>query len=150
MVKLSNISVKIQDTLHDNKFLKAKDCKVWLSTIANKESFVTIRLVSAEESQQLNKQYRKINKPTNVLSFLINEQPLIGYLVLCHPIITSEAIEQKKEIIAHYAHLVIHGYLHLLGYDHENESQAEIMEKKEIKLLDKLGYPNPYTSNIIK
>ena len=150
MVKLSNISVKIQDTLHDNKFLKAKDCKVWLSTIANKESFVTIRLVSAEESQQLNKQYRKINKPTNVLSFLINEQPLIGDLVLCHPIITSEAIEQKKEIIANYAHLVIHGYLHLLGYDHENESQAEIMEKKEIKLLDKLGYPNPYTSNIIK
>jgi len=146
----SNLSLEIQDTLHNKKALKIKDCKLWLADLAKKESIITIRLVSEKDSSELNAQYRNINKPTNVLSFLIDDAPLMGDLVLCHPIVKAEARQQKKKIIAHYAHLVIHGYLHLLGYDHENDIEAKKMEATEIKVLRKLGYPNPYTSNIIK
>ena len=149
MSTTSNISLKIQDTLNRTKIIKAKDCKLWLSEIATQKSFITIRLVSENDSAELNKKYRKIDKPTNVLSFLIDDSPLIGDLILCHPIIKEEASDQKKDIISHYAHLVIHGYLHLLGYDHENDKEAKKMEAKEIVVLSKLGFPNPYTSNII-
>ena len=149
MLIKSNISLKIQDTLNKTKVIKAKDCKLWLSDIATKKSFVTVRIVSEKDSAELNKHYRKIDKPTNILSFLIEDNPLIGDLILCHPIIKKEAKEQNKEVISHYAHLVIHGYLHLLGYDHENDNEAIKMEAKEISALSRLGFPNPYTSNII-
>tara|TARA_B100000780_G_scaffold276285_1_gene244572 strand:- start:835 stop:1284 length:450 start_codon:yes stop_codon:yes gene_type:complete len=149
MVPTSNISLKVQDTLNSTKIIKAKDCKLWLSQIVTEKSFITIRLVSKNESATLNKKYRKIDRPTNVLSFLINDKPLIGDLILCHPIIKDEAKEQNKKIISHYAHLVIHGYLHLLGYDHEDDKEAKKMEAKEIRVLNRLGFPNPYTSNII-
>ncbi len=149
MSTTSNISLKIQDTLNRTKIIKAKDCKLWLSEIVTQKSFITIRLVSENDSAELNKKYRKIDKPTNVLSFLIDDSPLTGDLILCHPIIEEEAREQNKEMISHYAHLVIHGYLHLLGYNHENDKEAVKMEAKEIRVLGKLGFPNPYTSNII-
>ena len=144
-----NISLKVQDTISSTKKIKAKDCKLWLSEIVTKQSFITVRLVSKKESAKLNKQYRNINKPTNVLSFLIDDNPLKGDLILCHSIIKEEAKQQNKDIISHYAHLVIHGYLHLLGYDHENDKQAKKMEAKELSVLNRLGFPNPYTSNII-
>jgi len=147
VLNTSNISLKIQDTLNRTKILKAKDCKLWLAELATKKSFITIRIVSESESAELNKRYRKIDKPTNILSFLIEGSPLIGDLILCHPIIKEEAKEQNKEIISHYAHLVIHGYLHLLGYDHENDKESIKMEAKEIEVLSRLGFPNPYTSN---
>ena len=149
MLLKSNISLKIQDTLNRTKIIKAKDCKLWLSELATKKSFITIRIVSEKDSKELNKQYRKIDKATNILSFLIEDSPIIGDLILCHPIIKEEAKEQNKEIISHYAHLVIHGYLHLLGYDHENDNEAIKMETKEIGVLGRLGFSNPYTSNII-
>ena len=149
MSHTENIQLKIEDTLNCTKIIKVKDCKLWLSEIATKESFITIRLVSKNESAELNNQYRNIDKPTNVLSFLIDDKPLVGDLVLCHPIIKAEAKEQNKEIISHYAHLIIHGYLHLVGYDHENDDDAKKMEAKEVRVLNKLGFPNPYTSNIM-
>jgi probable rRNA maturation factor len=149
MLLKSNISLKIQDTLNRTKIIKAKDCKLWLSELATKKSFITIRIVSEKDSAELNRQYRKIDKPTNILSFLIEDKPLTGDLILCHPIIKEEAKEQNKEIISHYAHLVIHGYLHLIGYDHENDKEAIKMEAKEIGVLGRLGFPNPYTSNTI-
>lgn len=149
MLLKSNISLKIQDTLNKTKIIKAKDCKLWLSELATKKSFITIRIVSEKDSAELNNQFRKIDKPTNILSFLIEDSPLIGDLILCHPIIKEEADQQNKDIISHYAHLVIHGYLHLLGYDHENDREAKKMEAKELGVLNRLGFPNPYTSNII-
>ena len=149
MLLKSNISLNIQHTLNKTKIITAKECKLWLSELVTKKSFITIRIVSEEDSAELNKQFRKIDKPTNVLSFLIEDDPLIGDLILCHPIIKEEAKEQNKDIISHYAHLVIHGYLHLLGYNHENDKEAIKMEAKEIGVLDRLGFPNPYTSNII-
>ena len=139
-----NISIYIQDTLHKNKILKLKDCKLWLSSIFQKNSSITIRIVSEKESESLNYSYRNQKKPTNILSFSLSENPIIGDIILCHPIIKNEAKIHNKKIHSHYAHLLIHGYLHLLGYSHDKELDASKMEKKEIQILKKYGFENPY------
>ncbi|MEY4261666.1 MAG: putative metal-dependent hydrolase [Pseudomonadota bacterium] len=129
--------IAIQDMVH--KSLK------WLSPIVDKNAEITIRIVDNDESINLNNIYRKKKYPTNVLSFLVDDEVhLIGDIVLCAPVIEKEALEQSKKLEAHYAHLIIHGALHLYGYDHENKKDADIMEAKEIKILTKLGYKNPY------
>ena len=111
------------------------------------EAEVTIRIVGNAESQQLNFDYRGKDKPTNVLSFPFQcppgiELPLLGDLVICAPVVAREAIAQGKLLSAHYAHLTIHGVLHLLGLDHENEREAEAMEAIEVLTEAglKLGY----------
>jgi probable rRNA maturation factor len=144
MMQKENISIYIQDTLHKNKILKLKDCRLWLSSIFKKNSSITIRIVSEKESQSLNYSYRNQKKPTNILSFLLSENPIIGDIILCHPLIKNEAKNQNKKIRSHYAHLLIHGYLHLLGYSHDKELDASTMEKKEIHVLKKYGFQNPY------
>ena len=144
MKKKKNIDICIQDTLHKRKTLKLKDCKLWLKTIFKKESNITIRIVGKKESESLNYNYRNQKKPTDVLSFMLSENPLIGDIVLCHPLIKNEAKSQNKKIRDHYAHLLIHGYLHLLGYSHEKQSDADKMERKEIQILQKNGFQNPY------
>ncbi|MFL2980541.1 MAG: rRNA maturation RNase YbeY [Methylophilaceae bacterium] len=144
MIKKKNIDICIQDTLHKKKVLKLKDCKLWLNTIFKKDSNITIRIVGKKESETLNYNYRNQKKPTDVLSFMLSENPLIGDIVLCHPIIKNEAKNQNKKIRDHYAHLLIHGYLHLLGYSHEKQSDADKMERKEIQILQKNGFQNPY------
>lgn len=116
------------------------------------DSEMTIRIVDAEESQTLNNTYRGKDKPTNVLSFpadLPDEVniPLLGDLVVCAQIVSDEANSQGKTIHVHWAHMVIHGTLHLLGYDHEDDDDAHIMENLEISLLDSLGFPNPYADS---
>ncbi len=117
---------------------------------------VTVRIVDNAESQQLNNDYRGKNQPTNVLSFPF-ETPidlpaeaglsLLGDLVICLPKVIEEAAEQQKPVLDHWAHLVIHGMLHLQGYDHETDEEAEQMENLEIALLAKLSINNPYISN---
>jgi len=144
MMQKDNTSIFIQDTLHKKKILKLKDCRNWLNSIFLKNSSITIRIVDEKESESLNYTYRNKKKPTNVLSFLISENPLIGDIILCHPVIKNEARNQNKKIISHYAHLLIHGYLHLLGYSHDKELDEDIMEKKEIQVLKKNGFQNPY------
>jgi probable rRNA maturation factor len=119
---------------------------------------LTIRIVGAAESRQLNRTYRGKDKPTNVLSFPADqpgegdgraavgdgqENPL-GDLAICAPVVAREAREQGKNPRAHWAHMVIHGVLHLLGYDHENDRDAEVMESREVKILSQFGYANPY------
>jgi probable rRNA maturation factor len=112
---------------------------------------VTIRLVDEDESADLNETYRGKKGPTNVLSFEFElppgvelpERPL-GDLVICVPVVVREAQEQEKEVTAHWAHMVIHGMLHLQGYDHILDSDAEIMEHLETELMLKLGYNAPY------
>lgn len=115
---------------------------------------VTLRLVDAEESRQLNRDYRGQDKPTNVLSFPFApgiDLPaeaglsLLGDLVICVPLMQQEAQEQNKPLNNHWAHLVIHGMLHLQGYDHQTSATAEVMESLEIALLAQLNIPNPYT-----
>ena len=143
-------NIIIQDTIHTRKLLSKKKCTLWLSQIVKAETTLTIRIVDEAESQSLNNQYRKKNEPTNVLSFLINDKPLIGDIILCHAITKKEALAQKKSLDDHYAHLIIHGYLHLIGFDHTKNDDALIMENKEITVLKKLGIKNPYLSNIME
>jgi probable rRNA maturation factor len=113
------------------------------------EAEVTVRIVDNAESQQLNFDYRSKDKPTNVLSFPFQcppgiELPLLGDLVICAPIVAAEAAEQHKSLQAHWAHMVVHGCLHLLGFDHINDDDAEQMEAEEITILQQLGITNPY------
>ncbi|KAA0874633.1 rRNA maturation RNase YbeY [Nitrincola tapanii] len=112
---------------------------------------VCIRLVSAAESQELNRTWRGKDYPTNVLSFPFEAPPgipidSIGDLVICAEVVKQEALEQGKQELDHWAHLVIHGLLHLIGFDHINDAEAEEMEALEISLLARLGIPNPYES----
>ncbi len=137
--------ISIQDMVHKKSILKKTECLKWLVPVIDKNAEITIRIVDSEESKSLNNMYRKKNYSTNVLSFLIDDTShLIGDIVLCAPVIEKEAFEQAKSIEAHYAHLIIHGALHLYGYDHENKKDADMMESKEIKILSGLGFKNPY------
>lgn len=106
---------------------------------------VTIRVVDIDEMTLLNTTYRHKSDPTNVLSFQ-SELPILGDIVICAAVVNREAKEQGKAVEAHWAHMVVHGIYHLLGYDHVVESEAERMEAMEVKLLRHLGYPDPYES----
>lgn len=122
-----------------------------LTAVTDKKFELTIRLVDVEESQQLNSQYRQKDKPTNVLSFPFEvpdgiELNLLGDLVVCIQVVEQEAKEQNKALFDHWAHMIIHGCLHLLGYDHINDDDAEEMEALEIKILAELAINNPYES----
>ena len=103
----------------------------------------TLRIVGEREAQRLNKSYRKKAHATNVLSFAYGKGR--GDVVLCHPVIAREARAQGKTLAAHYAHLVLHGLLHLRGYEHEKKREAGRMERAEIRLLARAGFGNPYT-----
>ncbi|WP_028387696.1 rRNA maturation RNase YbeY [Legionella fairfieldensis] len=112
---------------------------------------LTLRLVDEKEIIQLNRQYRQQNKPTNVLAFpsvipdiITLEYPLLGDVIICPSVLEKESLQLGKPLTEHWAHIVIHGVLHLLGYDHIKESDAEIMQALEIKLLAELGFANPY------
>jgi probable rRNA maturation factor len=113
---------------------------------------VSIRVVDAPESRALNRSYRARNQPTNVLSFpcelAAEVQPrLLGDLVVCAPLVAAEAAAQGKSVRAHWAHLIVHGTLHLLGYDHERAAEARRMEARERSILGGLGFPDPYTAS---
>lgn len=112
---------------------------------------VTIRIVDEEEMSALNSQFRRKQGPTNVLSFPFNMQagveldlPILGDIAICAPVVYQEAQAQGKPLEAHFAHLVIHGVFHLLGYDHKTDQEADAMETLEITALKGLGFPNPY------
>ena len=119
--------------------------RAWALAASEGEAEVTVRLVDAKEGRELNREYRSKDYATNVLSFVYQQGELCqGDLVLCVPVVKSEAAEQGKNVEAHYAHLVVHGMLHLQGYDHENEDQALAMEAVETHIMRKLGYTDPY------
>ncbi|HEH9427935.1 TPA: rRNA maturation RNase YbeY [Aeromonas sobria] len=116
------------------------------------EAEVTVRIVDEAESNELNLTYRGKDKPTNVLSFPFEappglELPLLGDLVICRQVVEQEANEQSKPLMAHWAHMVVHGSLHLLGYDHIEDEEAEEMEALERDIMQELGFADPYLND---
>ena len=142
------IKVHIQDLVNKKNALTRPVCKKIFSSIWKKKAEITIRITTSAESQRLNFNFRNQNKPTNILSFNIESNTkLVGDLVLCHDIVKKEAKEQNKNIKDHYIHLILHGFLHLIGHDHLTEKDQLIMETIEIKTLKLLNIQNPYISN---
>lgn len=115
----------------------------------NTDAELTVRIVGCDEIRALNGIYRHKDKPTNILSFPFEcppevDLPLIGDLIVCLEVLKKEAAEQKKTVEEHFAHLIVHGCLHLIGYDHIEETDAKIMEPLEVKAVKALGYDDPY------
>ena len=117
---------------------------------ASRDAAVSIRVVGRARSRSLNRHYRHKDRPTNVLSFAgpgsawPGHEQLLGELVICAPVVAAEARLQRKKLEAHWAHMTVHGVLHLLGFDHEVAAQAVKMESTEVQILDRLGFLNPY------
>ena len=151
-----SITLDLQIACACNNLPSKQEFQTWVDTALlpyNKPFELTIRIVENGESQQLNHQYRDKDKPTNVLSFPFDvpdgiELDLLGDLVIAANVVSQESIEQNKSLSAHWAHMVIHGCLHLLGYDHISDDEADEMESIEIQLLAKLGFKNPYEATI--
>ncbi|MFM8330161.1 MAG: rRNA maturation RNase YbeY [Candidatus Methylumidiphilus sp.] len=126
------------------------DVTRWAQAAVQRETAeIVVRVVDEPESAELNGHYRKQHKPTNVLSFPFEAPPgmatdILGDLVVCAPVVEREAAEQGKPLAAHWAHMVVHGVLHLQGYDHIEDNEASIMETEEIAILNRLGFANPY------
>lgn len=137
--------------------LTQERCKAWLTealqpALAETDIEITLRIVDKDESQQLNRDYRGMDKPTNVLSFEfdmsfeldVDEPQYLGDLVVCAPVVAQEAKDQGKSLEAHWAHMIVHGCLHLQGFDHINDHEAEQMEALELQIMQRLGFDNPY------
>ena len=119
--------------------------RAWAKAALLNGVHVTFRLVGTKEGRALNREFRGKDYATNVLTFAYpDSMPLSGDIVLCAPVIAREAREQRKTVAAHYAHLVVHGMLHLQGHDHENSQDAKAMESLEAEIVVKLGYADPY------
>ncbi len=155
------LDIDLQQACEDYQTPSLEQFSQWVAQALQKANFdvpedmpveMTLRLVDTYESRELNRTYRDKNHPTNVLSFPF-ETPediplvLLGDLVICAPVVEHEAAEQHKTTEAHWAHMVIHGTLHLLGYDHIEEQDADVMEALEVQTLAELGYADPYVIN---
>jgi len=122
--------------------------KRWARKTLRVDAEIALRIVDEDEGRMLNREYRGKDYATNVLTFPLVEEPyLMGDIILCAPVVLQEAEQQHKSIEAHFAHLTVHGVLHLHGYDHETEPQAELMETLETGIVMNLGYPDPYKEN---
>lgn len=144
--------IEIQNIFKSNGQPDQKHIQRWLDAALegfNQDTEIVVRIVGEQESAELNEQYRLKPGPTNILSFPVEipegiELNLLGDLVVCAPVLEKEALEQHKALLDHWAHIIVHGVLHLLGYDHIDETQAELMEEKEIAILQQLNIKNPY------
>ncbi len=131
-----------------------EDIQQWVTTTLqvqghSPDAEMTVRIVGTDEISALNETYRHKSGPTNVLSFPVDMPPeveldLLGDVIIAADVVAAEAAAQGKPEMAHWAHMVVHGSLHLLGYDHLDETEAQTMENLEIRILEQLGYPNPY------
>jgi probable rRNA maturation factor len=117
----------------------------WLRHALQTDAEITVRIVDAEEGQALNRDYRKKDYATNVLTFDYTQEPIVtADLVLCAPVVAQEAKEQGKTLQEHYAHLLVHGALHAQGWDHDADEDAQVMELRESEIMARLGFDNPY------
>ncbi|HHF6578170.1 TPA: rRNA maturation RNase YbeY [Haemophilus influenzae] len=150
---MGSILVDLQIATENIEGLPAEEQIVQWATAAvqpeDNEVEMTVRIVDEAESHELNLTYRGKDRPTNVLSFPFEcpdevELPLLGDLVICRQVVEREASEQEKPLMAHWAHMVVHGSLHLLGYDHIEDDEAEEMESLETQIMQGLGFDDPY------
>jgi probable rRNA maturation factor len=120
----------------------------WARAALEHDAQITVRIVGRAEGKVLNRKFRGRDCATNVLTFVFSDTPPYGGdLALCAPVVAREAREQRKSAAAHYAHLVVHGVLHLQGYDHAKDTDARVMERRESQIVTKLGYPDPYAKD---
>ncbi len=150
---MKNVIIDLQIATENSADLPTEQqIQQWANAAVRAETVepeITVRIVDEAESHQLNLTYRGKDKPTNVLSFPFEgpdevELPLLGDLVICRQVVEREAQEQSKPLTAHWAHMVVHGSLHLLGYDHIEEDEAEEMESLESQIMRSLGFADPY------
>ncbi len=146
-------TIDLQQASHYDGFLPSEaQLQQWSDAALaghRSDAEVTVRIVDAEESQALNRDYRDKDKPTNVLSFPFEapvqlQLPLLGDLVICAEVVENEANAQKKTLVSHWAHMIVHGCLHLVGYDHIDDDEAEAMEAQERLIMAQLGFDDPY------
>ncbi len=154
---VTETSIDLQVASESNAVPSESQLQQWAAAAVNKTTDsspreaaeISIRIVDTEEGAELNHQWRNKDYATNVLSFPSDLPPelglpLLGDLVICAPVVEREAKEQAKSLDAHWAHMTVHGTLHLLGYDHIEEDEAEVMESMETAILAELGFPDPY------
>lgn len=150
---MKNVIIDLQIASENTENLPtAEQIQQWANAAIRAENLeleMTVRIVDEEESHHLNLTYRGKDKPTNVLSFPFEcpdevELALLGDLVICRQVVEREAEEQEKPLIAHWAHMIVHGSLHLLGYDHIEDDEAEEMESLETEIMLGLGFADPY------
>jgi probable rRNA maturation factor len=150
----TRVDVIVQSAVRDASVPSAAEIRRWVRVAASPgiDGEITVRIVDIGESAALNERYRGRAGPTNVLSFeapaelpeLDGERRPLGDIVVCAPVIAAEADARSAAADAHWAHIVIHGTLHLMGYDHETAPEARVMEARERELLGELGFPDPY------
>ena len=149
------LRLSVQVAVRDTGLPARSTIRRWILRALERDATLTVRFVGAAEGRRLNRDFRGKDYATNVLSFPAEldegiklpkgvTMPLLGDLVLCAPVVAREAREQKKPLSAHYAHLTVHGALHLLGWDHDNDTDAECMERLEREILAGLGVADPY------
>jgi probable rRNA maturation factor len=142
---MPNIQLTLQVASDTSNIPNKTQFRKWAKAALRVDTEVTIRIVDEAEGRALNLAYRGKDYATNVLTFPLTEEPhLMGDIIICAPVVAAEANTQHKSLEAHYAHLTVHGVLHLHGYDHEIDEQAALMESIEVTTLINLGYPNPY------
>ncbi len=149
--------IDVEVNSSSTKIPSVENIELWISAALQSDELnqaeVSVYIVDEAESQELNAQYRSKDKPTNVLSFPADIPdevgvPLLGDLVICAPVVEREAQEQGKTLEAHWAHMLVHGTLHLLGYDHVDDDEADVMEALETRLITQLNFPAPYTETL--
>lgn len=144
------LSLSVQYAVKPEEAPTRAQFRRWVKAALRQDAEIALRIVGEEEGRALNRDYRGKDYATNVLTFVYDDEfpgaarPLAGDIVLCAPVVAREALQQEKPVEAHYAHLTVHGVLHLQGYDHENDEQARQMESLETRIVTKLGYADPY------
>jgi len=144
-LSLAGLSLAVQYAVDESRVPSRPVLRRWARRALQRDCVVTLRIVGAAEARRLNRAFRGRDYATNVLTFIYADTPAAeGDIALCAPVITREAREQGKPAEAHWAHLVVHGMLHLQGWDHEGGAEAETMEALETRIVTELGYSDPY------
>ena len=142
-----SLSLQFADKRHRDQLPRHKVAR-WLKAALASDAELTVRIVDAEEGQALNRDYRQKDYATNVLTFDYTQEPVVmADLILCAPVVEREAQEQNKDLVAHYAHMLVHGALHAQGWDHLEDDEAQAMEQREREIMAALGFDDPYATN---